>query len=263
MSQLMASLGRRIQRKIAAVAPLIAGALLLVGVLSLLAYAAEPYLPATYRQLLQHARHGDWSASRASLLAMFAAYGAARSYLFLLLQILQVLVAPIPGQLLGVLGGSLFGFWNGLLLSLLGLMVGSTIAMVSSRVLGESVVRRCVPASLLARFDHLIHANGTWSFFLIFLLPVFPDDAICFMAGLTQLPLHRLLLVCVLGRLPGIAVLTFVGSGVGGDTTPAYIVLGVAMVLAVGLWLFSEELEALVGRFGIAQRTRRIPPERS
>jgi uncharacterized membrane protein YdjX (TVP38/TMEM64 family) len=221
MTQLVRALLRRLQRKIVTVAPIIAGALLLVALLSVVTYLIEPYLPATYRQLLQHVRQADWTASRASLLALFSAYGDASSYLFLLLQILQVLVAPIPGQVLGLLGGSLFGFWPGLLLSVLGLTIGSAIAMGSSRLLGETVVRRFVPAPILARFDHLAGANGLWSFFLIFLLPVFPDDAVCFMAGLTRLPLHRLLLVCALGRLPGIAVLTFVGAGVGGRTAPS------------------------------------------
>ena len=83
---------------------------------------------------------------------------------------------------------------------------------------------------------------------MIFLLPVFPDDAVCFMAGLTRLPLHRLLLVCILGRFPSTAVSTFGGASVGGDSAQAYLVLAAAMVLAFGLWLFSEELESLFGR---------------
>jgi uncharacterized membrane protein YdjX (TVP38/TMEM64 family) len=256
MSQLLVGLARRVRRKIIAVAPLIAGALLLVGILSAMAFVIEPYLPSTYRELLQHTRHGDWTASRASLMSMFDAYGSASGYLFLLLQILQVLVAPIPGQLLGLLGGSLFGFWHGLLLTVLGLVIGSAIAMGSSRVLGEAVVRRFVPPPILRRFDHLTGANGMWSFFLIFLLPAFPDDAVCFMAGLTRLPLLHLLLVCTLGRLPGIAVLTFVGAGAGGGTTLAYLVLGAAIVLAFGVWLWSEELEALFGRAGAKHRAR-------
>jgi uncharacterized membrane protein YdjX (TVP38/TMEM64 family) len=248
MSGILLALRKRLQRKIAGIAPLIGGALLLVGLLAVIAYVVEPYLPASYRQLLEHARDGDWGASRVHLLALFDSYGDAANGFFMLLQILQVLVAPIPGQLLGLLGGSMFGFWHGLLLSMIGLVIGSAIAMGSSRILGEAVVRRFVPAALLSRFDHLSNTNGLWSFFLIFLLPVFPDDAVCFMAGLTRLPLHRLLLVCVLGRLPGTATLTFVGSGVGNDMTQAYVVLGTGIVLAFGVWLFSEELETLVSR---------------
>lgn len=247
MAQLSGALGLRLRRKLAALVPIIGGALCILAVLSLVAFAIEPYLPVGVRQLLEHVREGDWTTTRVSLLALFDTFGDARDAVFLLLQIFQVLIAPVPAPLVGLLGGALFGFWHGLLLSLLGITIGSAIAMGSSRIFGDAVVRRFVPSPLLARFDHLADANGLWSFFLIFLLPLFPDDAICFMAGLTRLPLHRLLLVCALGRLPGIAVLTFTGSHMGSDATPAYIVLGVAMTLAAGVWLFSEELQALLG----------------
>ncbi len=256
MSQLLVALRQRLQRKLVTVAPIIAGALLVVVLLSVVTSLLDPYLPPTYQQLLDHARQGNWTTSRAHLLSIFDRYGDARSGLFVLVQILQVLLAPIPGPLLGLLGGTLFGFWHGLLLSMLGLAIGSASAMGSSRILGDVVVRRCVPSSLLTRFDQLAGANDLWSFFLIFLLPMFPDDAICFVAGLTRLPLHRLLLVCIMGRLPGTAVLTFIGAGVGvgGGITAAYLVLGIAIVLAFGLWLFSEELESQVGRVRTDQR---------
>jgi uncharacterized membrane protein YdjX (TVP38/TMEM64 family) len=248
MSQLVGALWRRLQRKLVAVAPIIVGALVLVALLSAIVYAIEPYLPATYRQLLQHAQQGDWATARAGLLALFATFGDTYGSAFVLLQVAQVVIAPIPAPLVGLLGGALFGFWHGLLLSVLGLAVGSALAMGIGRALGDVVVRRLVPSAILAKFDHLAGAGGLWSFFLIFLLPLFPDDAICFMAGLTRLPLHRLLIVCLLGRLPGIAVLTFTGSRVGADATQAYLVLGVAMALALVFWLFSEELETLLGR---------------
>jgi uncharacterized membrane protein YdjX (TVP38/TMEM64 family) len=246
MADLLASLWRRARRKSVEVAPLVVGALVWVGVMSAVVFVLEPYLPGSLRPLLQHARHGDWAASQADLRALFGTYGTASTSLFVLAQILQVLVAPIPGQVLGLLGGSLYGFVGGLLLNLLGLAIGSVIAMGSSRVLGDVVVRRFVSPSILARFDHLTGATGLWSFFLIFLLPIFPDDAICFMAGMTRLPLHRLVLVCLLGRLPGIAVLTFVGSGGSGDPRLSAVVFGVAMVLACVVWLFSDELEDVV-----------------
>src|SRR5688500_11906345 len=163
MAQLFGALRQRLQRKLVALAPIIGGALVVVGVLSVIAYAIEPYLPATYRHLLQHAQAGDWTTTRVSLLALFDDSGSAHSSVFLLLQIFQVLVAPIPAPLLGLLGGALFGFWQGLLLSVLGITIGSAIAMGISRVLGDVVVRRCVPSPILARFDHLASANGLWS----------------------------------------------------------------------------------------------------
>jgi uncharacterized membrane protein YdjX (TVP38/TMEM64 family) len=248
MAYFLAALRQRLQRKVMAVAPIVVGALLLVGVLSIVVSGVEPYLPATYRHLLEQARQGDWTASRASLLALLDTYDDARDTIFVLIQVLQVLVAPIPSPLLGLLGGWIFGFWHGLMLNMIGLTIGSAIAMGSTRIVGEALVRRFVPTALLSRFDQLTSASDLWSFFLIFLLPVFPDDAICFMAGMTRLPLHQLVLVSVVGRLPGTAVLTFVGAGVDQSPTQAYLVLGVGMVLAFVLWLFSEECESFLAR---------------
>ena len=74
------------------------------------------------------------------------------------------------------------------------------------RLLGEKLVRRVVPASVRQRFDYLVEEGGLWNFFMLFLLPFFPDDAICFIAGLTRWRLLHLLAVCLVGRLPGVAV---------------------------------------------------------
>lgn len=245
----MAGFRRRIGRKLAAVAPIVVGALLLMGGAAALTYLIEPHLPLAYRDLLDEISAGDWTASRDRLLRLFDGNGPTPIVAFLGIQILQVLVAPIPGQLVGLLGGYLFGFSHGLLLTMTGLTIGSAIAMSSSRLLGATLVRRFVPAAVLAKWDHLIDAGGTWNFFMIFLLPVFPDDAVCFLAGLTRLPLPRLLLVCVLGRLPGMAVLTFVGANVGSNALYANVVLGVAMLAACALWLYSDEIEAVFARF--------------
>ncbi len=62
MFQLVVALCRRLQRKRVAVAPIIVGALLVAGGLSVVIYAIQPFLPATYRHLLKHARQGAWTA---------------------------------------------------------------------------------------------------------------------------------------------------------------------------------------------------------
>jgi uncharacterized membrane protein YdjX (TVP38/TMEM64 family) len=139
-------------------------------------------------------------------------------------------------------GGWLFGFWHGLLLTMIGLTLGSVIAISLGRLLGKHVVRKFVPAKFVAKFDALVARGGLWNFFLIFLLPVFPDDAACLLAGLTQLPLWKLVGVCLLGRLPGMAVLCYVGDSAG-ESTVAKVVFGVAMALSLVVWLYSAEIE--------------------
>jgi uncharacterized membrane protein YdjX (TVP38/TMEM64 family) len=247
-SRLLAALQRRLRKKISALLPIIVGAIVIVGGMSLLMPLIAPALPAPHQHILTQLQRGDWSASRASLTQLFASYGAASTSIFLAVQVVQVIVAPVPGQILGLLGGYLFGFWRGLSLTMVGLTLGSWIAISLARLFGEHIARRLVPRAVFAKFDYLIDQGGLWNFFLLFLLPALPDDAICLIAGLTRLDIKKLLLVCVIGRLPGMAVLSFVGANVGGDMLIANATLALALVAAGLLWLFSEEAEAYFSR---------------
>lgn len=244
----------RFLRKVRGIVPILVGAAVLVGAFMLVLYFVTPFLPEPYQRVLHEMQAADWAQSGESLKRFFEGFGPAMPYAFLSIQVLQVIFAPIPGQLVGLLGGYLFGFWKGLFITMLGLGIGSAIAMGLGRLLGERLIRRVVPAGVIARFDHLVAEGALWNFFMLFLLPALPDDAICFMAGLTRLPLSRLVAVCVLGRLPGMAVLTFVGVSVGTPSVWANLVLAVAMIAALFLWLFSDEAEEYFYR--LSQRVR-------
>jgi uncharacterized membrane protein YdjX (TVP38/TMEM64 family) len=244
----LSALARRLGRKLRSLLPLALGSLVLFGVLWALSQLVIPLLPADWRATLDLLGSGDFEAARDHLRQLLEGAPVPPAVAFVGLQVAQVLVAPIPGQLVGLVSGYLFGFWAGLALTMAGLAVGTTLAVGLARLLGEKVVRRFVPRRHLERFDTLVGAGGLWNFFLIFLLPVFPDDAACFLAGLTRLPLWQLVGMALLGRLPGMAVLAFVGASAGAGSTAAYVVLGVALALSVVLWLFSDEVEAWLDR---------------
>lgn len=247
---LVADLWQRVVKKVRGMIPLLLGAGVLTVVLALLAIVVTPFLPGEYQEILRHVQRGDWAESRAALTQAFDGLGAAKPYAFFAIQMFQVLFAPIPGQLMGLLGGYLFGFWFGLFLTMAGLMAGSAVAMLLGRWLGARLVRRVVPKGVLEKFDFLVSEGGLWNFFMLFLLPALPDDALCFVAGLTRWRIPHLVAVCLLGRLPGMAVLTFVGASVGGDVAGANVVLAVATVGAAALWLYSDEAEEFFYRLG-------------
>ena len=176
--------------------------------------------------------------------------GEGSEWIFIAIQVLQVIIAPIPGQAAAFAGGFIFGFWKGWGLTTLGLVIGSLIAMSLARLLGISLVRKVVPESIIQRFDSVISDGGYMTFFMIFLLPALPDDAVCFLAGLTKLKLLPLSVVCLLGRAPGMAVLSLTGAGFAdGLTLWVEVLFGVMMVLSVVLWLFWEIIEAWVYDF--------------
>lgn len=151
---------------------------------------------------------------------------------FIAIQFLQIVIAPIPGQVTGVLAGALFGPWLGALYSLTGAVLGCFVVFVLSRWLGRPFVERFVSAQHLKKFDRLTTESGPMVFFLIFLLPGFPDDIICYLAGLSAIPLRTLVIISFLGRAPGYVISGFLGAGIGEANAP--LVGGIIGLIAIG-----------------------------
>jgi len=159
-------------------------------------------------------------------------------FVFILIQIGQVFAAPIPGQVTGFIGGYLFGIAAGTAYATIGGTIGCSLVFVLSRRLGRPFVQRFVRSSILERFDFITSSHGAAVLFVIFLVPIFPDDLICYLAGLTRIPLRRLIVVALVGCIPGYAVFSATGAGVAGSNVVLVgILLGVAVTaVAVAFW---------------------------
>jgi uncharacterized membrane protein YdjX (TVP38/TMEM64 family) len=169
---------------------------------------------------------------------------------FILIQALQVIFAPIPGEATGFIGGYLFGAPLGLLYSTLGLTLGSVGAFFVARWLEEHYVKRWIPAEILQKFDFLMERQGALVAFILFLLPGFPKDYLCFILGLSRMPFKLFLLICTVGRLPGTLLLTLQGAKVyKGDYYSTLIILGLCLVLIVILGYYREPVYRWIRRF--------------
>jgi len=157
------------------------------------------------------------------------------------LHVLQVLTAPIPGTAIDAVNGLLFGPWLGTVYSMIGIMVGSTLVMGLARRFGRPLVERFVNPTSVQRLDQMIAKRGSLVIFLIFLLPFLPDDAVCFLAGLTTIPLLELALLALIGRLPGVFMANFLGSQTQSINSWQWIVLGAAFILLAGLVYHNRE----------------------
>ena len=115
---------------------------------------------------------------------------------FIALQAAQVVLAPIPGDVTGFLGGYLYGSILGTILSTIGLTIGSYVAFVLSKTFGKPFANRFIPRALLDRFDYLLHHKGAFIVFLLFLIPSFPKDYLCYIPRAGEsfhsgIPCHR------------------------------------------------------------------------
>src|SRR5437660_1626558 len=87
-------------------------------------------------------------------------WGILAPIIFMGMQALQVIVAPIPGELTGILGGYLFGEWAGLLYSTIGLTVGSVAAFAIGRWLGTRYVQKLVSTDIWRKMGFIVEAEG-------------------------------------------------------------------------------------------------------
>lgn len=181
--------------------------------------------------------HLQWLLDPTAVRSFVADFGVFAPVVFVLVQAAQVIVAPIPGQVLALASGWLFGPVWGTVYSVLGAMLGSYVAFRLVRRFGRPFVERMVDEEWLTRFDSLSSSHGYTALFLVFLVPGIPDDAICLVAGTTQLDVRRMTLISGLGRLPGYFLLNLAGASLASENyvETALIVL---VVLAIAFVVY-------------------------
>ncbi len=187
-------------------------------------------------------------------------FGVEAPALFVGLQVLQVVAAPIPGQAAGFAGGYVFGWRKGLLFTMIGLTLGSWLVFLLSRKLGRGFVERLNGAEAMKEFEALfikeqdkeknlygkskrvVCAHGLLTFFIVMLLPGLPDDLVCFVAGLSGIPIWQLMIATLVGRFPGMLVLSLAGDGFSKAQSNTVSIIFIAVTLALtAAWFCSRQ----------------------
>ena len=170
-------------------------------------------------------------------------WGALAPVIFIGLQALQVIIAPIPGELTGILGGYVFGEWIGLFYSTIGLTLGSVVAFAVGRWLGAHYVQRLVSPDVWRRLGFIVEAEGVILCFVIFLIPGLPKDMACYLFGLSPMPFWVFAVVSTLGRIPGTWILSAQGAHTAsGDYVEVILLTALVVALALPLYYYRNRL---------------------
>lgn len=173
---------------------------------------------------------GVFLSDRERVSSVISAAGVWAPILYILLQIAQTVLAPIPGGAVGIVGGFLFGWW-GVLWTLIGSTIGYWIVLCLARKLGRPFVEKVVSKELLNKFDYLADDRGPLVFFLIFLIPGLPDDIVMYIAGLSKISLRKLLVLATVGRIPAMIGTNMIGDSVGNADIGSTIVIVTICIL--------------------------------
>ena len=175
--------------------------------------------------------------------------------IFIGLQIVQVVAAPVPGEVTGFVGGMFFGPVWGVVYSTIGLTIGSWAAFMLARLLGRPLVERMVSLETIQRYDYVMKHKGLWLAFLMFLIPGFPKDFLCYLLGLGHMRQRDFLIVSASGRLLGTILLTMGGTYFRDARYGAlFTVVGLSLAVILLVMIYRERIEQILRRMGGALR---------
>jgi uncharacterized membrane protein YdjX (TVP38/TMEM64 family) len=184
---------------------------------------------------------------RHQILQFIKSYHPYDELAFILLQIIQVVAAPIPGELSGIIGGYLYGPFWGTVYSTIGLTIGSWIAFLLARFFGEPLLEKVVKKEVFDKFEHFMENKGLLVSFLLFLIPGFPKDYLCYIMGVSLIPTGTFIMLSAAGRILGTIMLSVTGAFAGnGQYILLSIILALGIVISIATYYYRDRLLEII-----------------
>jgi len=188
----------------------------------------------------------DMLADPASFQAWIAKYGIMGRFMFIGIMALQIIIAWLPGEPLELGAGYAFGFWEGSLLCMIGIVAGSVIVFLMVRHFGRHFVTLFFPVKKIENLPILKDTKRlTLICFIIFAIPGTPKDILTYCVGLTPMKLSSWLFISGIARIPPVITSTLCGSALGEQH---YTLAVVGFVISILLSLFGLILYRRLGK---------------
>lgn len=159
-------------------------------------------------------------------------YGQYSILAFIVLQMLQVIVFFIPGEIVQIAGGYIFGTLFGSVISLIGISLGSIIIFIICNIYGKPFVEKIISKRHLNFFKKVLRLGSVnYIVFLLYLIPGIPKDALAYICGISDISLKNFVIYSTLGRFPGIFMSAYFGAKIGTDNK--HLLIGMAIVATV------------------------------
>ena len=173
--------------------------------------------------------------------------GAVGVLILLGLQLVQIIVAFIPGEIVQIAAGMLYGPFFGTLIVLSGCILSSAFIYAIVKRLGSPFVHSMFNeehTEKIKKFEDSGKLNVI--VFVLFLIPGMPKDLLTYVIPLTNMRISTFLLLITLGRIPGVILSTYASAGLAnGDIKTSLIIFGIAVVLVILGMLFKNKILAV------------------
>ena len=164
--------------------------------------------------------------------------------ILLAMQFMQIVVAFIPGEVVQMAAGMMYGPWLGAAVVLLGCIISSAFVFAVVHRLGAPFVRDMVSTKYLDKFN-AFEESGKLSIvvFILFLFPAMPKDTFTYLVPLTNMRMRDFLVLSNVGRIPGIVISTYAANGLVDDNiTQSIIIFAVVAVIAIVAIVFRDKI---------------------
>lgn len=140
-------------------------------------------------------------------------YGSYSILAYILLQILQVIAFFIPGEIIQIAGGYIYGTLEGSILSIIGITIGSALAYGFSSYYGKPLVNKIISKRDLKFFNRILNIGSINTIvFLLYLIPGIPKDALAYICGISSINFKNFIKYSTIARLPGILISAYFGA---------------------------------------------------
>jgi len=171
--------------------------------------------------------------SQESIRNFVSSWGILAPLAFILLQIVQVVITPISHYVVSIAGGFIFGTWKGFIYNWTGRVIGTAIAFYLGRKFGRRIIQHVVKPETIQKYDYYFN-KGKLLLFLVYFLPLFPDDELSYFAGFSSMSPKVYLPLMIIGHISGSLCLAYIGNGIS-IKDPLFILLSLITLIG-GIW---------------------------
>ncbi len=145
--------------------------------------------------------------------AFIESFGIWGFFMMLLVQIFQIIVAIIPGEVVEFVSGTMYGWLGGLILCCIGIAIGHFLIFKSVRYFGKDFVQKAAGSKVMNKFKFLQNEKKLKTvMFILFFFPGTPKDLLVYVAALTKIKFRDFLAITLFARLPSIISSTYAGD---------------------------------------------------
>ncbi len=169
-------------------------------------------------------------------------------FIYILLQIAQVIILPVPAAIICIVGSLIYGPLLGSIYCSIGILLGSFVSFWIGKTFGNKIVTWIAGVENTEKYSKIIRKRGAFFLIIAFLLPMFPDDILCLISGISNMKFKNFALITTITRPIGVICMSYFGGGhiipFNGWGLYVWIILLIAFIfLVILMYKYQERMQ--------------------